>query len=104
MGRRRRATARKVQPDPRFNSIVVSKFVSNLMWEGKKSVAQLQELYAAFLERLQELLRVRAVLAYPQDVDMRKLLRKTTLKTVDEFSHYVHGTLTRRIIVVEPGR
>jgi small subunit ribosomal protein S7 len=53
MGRRRRATVRKVQPDPKFNSIVVSKFVSNLMWEGKKSVAQ-RILYGA-LERIETL-------------------------------------------------
>jgi len=53
MGRRRRATVRKVQPDPKFNSILVSKFVSNLMWEGKKSVAQ-RILYGA-LERIETL-------------------------------------------------
>ncbi|MBE0431981.1 30S ribosomal protein S7 [candidate division WOR-3 bacterium] len=40
MGRRRRAQVRKVQPDPKFNSMVVSKFINNLMWDGKRSVAQ----------------------------------------------------------------
>lgn len=40
MGRRRRAQIRKVQPDPKFNSIIVSKFINNLMWDGKRSVAQ----------------------------------------------------------------
>jgi small subunit ribosomal protein S7 len=40
MGRRRRATIRKVQPDPKFNSIVVSKFINNLLWDGKRSIAQ----------------------------------------------------------------
>lgn len=40
MGRRRRAQVRKVQPDPKFNSIIVSKFINNLMWDGKRSVAQ----------------------------------------------------------------
>lgn len=40
MGRRRRAQIRKVQPDPKFNSVLVSKFVNNLMWDGKKGVAQ----------------------------------------------------------------
>lgn len=46
MGRRRRAQIRKIQPDPKFNSIVVSKFVNNLVWDGKKSKAQ-QIFYAA---------------------------------------------------------
>ena len=40
MGRRRRAQIRKVQPDPKFNSILVSKFVNNLQWQGKRSTAQ----------------------------------------------------------------
>ncbi len=40
MGRRRRAQIRKVQPDPKFNSIVVSKFVNNLLWDGKRGTAQ----------------------------------------------------------------
>ncbi len=40
MGRRRRATVRKIQPDPKYNSVLVSKFINNLLWCGKRSVAQ----------------------------------------------------------------
>lgn len=53
MGRRRRAQIRKVQPDPKFNSIVVSKFVNNLMWDGKRSVAQ--RIFYGALERIEKL-------------------------------------------------
>jgi small subunit ribosomal protein S7 len=53
MGRRRRAQIRKIQPDPRFNSIVISKFINNLMWDGKRSVAQ-KILYGA-LERIEKM-------------------------------------------------
>ncbi len=38
--RRRRAPERKVQPDPIYNSELVSRFINNLMWDGKKSLAQ----------------------------------------------------------------
>jgi small subunit ribosomal protein S7 len=38
--RRRRAPERKVQPDPVYNSELVAKFINNLMWDGKKSLAQ----------------------------------------------------------------
>lgn len=38
---------RPIQPDARFGSIVISKFVNNLMWAGKKSVAQ-KLLYKSF--------------------------------------------------------
>lgn len=40
MGRRRRASVREVQPDPRYNSVLVAKFINDLMWAGKKTVAQ----------------------------------------------------------------
>jgi small subunit ribosomal protein S7 len=53
VGRRRRAQIRKVQPDPKFNSIVVSKFVNNLMWDGKRSVAQ--KIFYGALERIEKL-------------------------------------------------
>jgi len=32
------ASAQQLQPDPRFHSKLVSKFVNSLMWDGKKSV------------------------------------------------------------------
>lgn len=37
----RRKTAKKLEilPDPRFNEVVVTKFVNNLMYDGKKSLA-----------------------------------------------------------------
>jgi small subunit ribosomal protein S7 len=38
--RRKQAVKIELNPDPRYNSVLVSKFVNNLMFEGKKSVAQ----------------------------------------------------------------
>lgn len=37
--RRRRAKERRILPDPKFNDTLVTKFVNNLMQEGKKSTA-----------------------------------------------------------------
>jgi small subunit ribosomal protein S7 len=37
--RRRKAKKNPILPDPRFNEVVVTKFVNNLMYEGKKSTA-----------------------------------------------------------------
>jgi small subunit ribosomal protein S7 len=38
--RRKRADKREVLPDPKFNSILVTKFINGLMREGKRSVAE----------------------------------------------------------------
>ena len=37
----RKAQAKKLplSPDPRFNDVQVTRFVNNIMWEGKKSIA-----------------------------------------------------------------
>ncbi len=40
MPRRRVIDKRPIDPDPRFNSVLVSKFTNGLMERGKKSVAQ----------------------------------------------------------------
>jgi small subunit ribosomal protein S7 len=40
VSRRNKAVKRVVPPDPRFDSQTVSKFVSNLMYDGKKSCAE----------------------------------------------------------------
>jgi small subunit ribosomal protein S7 len=39
MGRKKKSIDRKVAPDPKYNSAVVSKFVNRMMWEGKRSVS-----------------------------------------------------------------
>ena len=40
MSRRSKSIKRPGPPDPRYDSQTVSKFVNNLMYEGKKSVAE----------------------------------------------------------------
>ena len=39
MSRRRRATKRKPVPDPKYNSVLLSKFINRVMLHGKKSIA-----------------------------------------------------------------
>ena len=40
MSRRRAASKREILPDPRFGDVVVTKFMNNMMYAGKKSVAE----------------------------------------------------------------
>ena len=47
MSRRRKAEKRPVLPDPKFKDVVVSKFMSCLMFDGKRSVAE-KIVYGAF--------------------------------------------------------
>ncbi len=45
--RKRRAEKRYIKPDPKFNDVLVSKFINAIMYDGKKSVAR-KVLYNAF--------------------------------------------------------
>ena len=40
MSRRHAAQKREILPDPKFGDLVLSKFINNLMLDGKKSVAE----------------------------------------------------------------
>ena len=50
MPRRRVAGKREVLPDPIYNSVVVTKFINGLMWEGKKTVAE--QIFYSAMEKL----------------------------------------------------
>ena len=47
MSRRHRAEKREVLPDPKFGDVVLSKFMNSLMYDGKKSIAEVI-VYGAF--------------------------------------------------------
>jgi len=40
MARRREAQKRKVSPDPKYNDILVGRFINNILRQGKKSLAE----------------------------------------------------------------
>ncbi|GHU39507.1 30S ribosomal protein S7 [Spirochaetia bacterium] len=38
MGRKKKSIDRGALPDPKYNSIIVTKFVGRMMWQGKRSI------------------------------------------------------------------
>lgn len=45
--RKRRAEKRYIKPDPKYNDVLVAKFINYLMWDGKKTAAR-KALYDSF--------------------------------------------------------
>jgi small subunit ribosomal protein S7 len=39
VGRKKKSVDRGILPDPKYNSVALSKFVNRMMWEGKRSVS-----------------------------------------------------------------
>ncbi|MBW2992196.1 hypothetical protein KY345_03185 [Candidatus Woesearchaeota archaeon] len=60
---------------------------------------RLEKLYLDFLENLGKILVKRAVLVFPFDV--KKLIRKSKLKIINEFDYYIHKSMTKKIYVLE---
>jgi len=56
MARRRKAQRREAIPDPKFHSTLVQKFVSGIMWDGKKNLAQ--RIFYAALEQAAKMVNV----------------------------------------------
>ena len=67
MSRRHRAEKREILPDPKFGNIVLSKFMNNLMLDGKKSVAE-SIVYGA-LDRVEDKLKRAPVEVFEEALD-----------------------------------
>jgi small subunit ribosomal protein S7 len=67
MSRRRKAERRELNPDPKFNDVVVSKFMNSIMKEGKKSVAE-RIVYGA-LDRMQSRAKSDPIQLFRQALD-----------------------------------
>src|SRR5246500_2427263 len=52
MSRDRTASAETLKPDPRYQSILASKFINCLMWQGKKGTAE--RIFYGALEQIQK--------------------------------------------------
>ena len=40
MSRKRKAPVRKIYPDPKYGSVVISKFINSIMYDGRRSTAE----------------------------------------------------------------
>ena len=67
MSRRHRADKREINPDPKFGDLIVSKFMNNLMLEGKKSVAE-TIVYGAF-DKIQSKMKQDPLAVFHQALD-----------------------------------
>lgn len=80
----RKARAKKhiLLPDPKFNDILVTRFVNNMMWEGKKSTA-----YAIFYNALDKV----EAKAQERGLDVWKKALNNVMPAVEVKSRRVGG-------------
>lgn len=71
MSRRRRAEKRKVDPDPKYNSIILAKFINKIMLDGKKSLSR-KIVYGALDKFAQKVKAENALEAFEQALENAK--------------------------------
>lgn len=70
----------------------------NLKIQKDNFKQNLEQFYLKFLKNLRKKLKKKAVIVFPNYVNYRRLLKTSKFKIENEFSNYVHGSLTRKIV------
>ena len=87
MSRRRKAEKRPVLPDPKFKDQVVSKFMSCLMFDGKRSVAE-KIVYKAF-EFIENNINEQPVKVFKKAIDKARPLAEVRSRRVGGANYQV---------------
>ena len=91
-----------------LNSNVISELHSGSWKKGRinKKIQKddftrdLEEFYLQFLKNLRKKLGKKAVIVFPDYANYRKLLKQSKFRIEFEFSNYVHGSLTRKMVKI----
>lgn len=93
--RKARAKKRIIEPDPKFNDVVVTKFINNMMYDGKKSIAA-QTFYEAM-----ELVEKRAS---EPGIEVWRRALNNVMPSVEVKSRRVGGSTFQVPVEVNPSR
>jgi len=96
MSRRRRATKRKIQPDPVYNSEVITKFINRVMLDGKKSLAR-KIVYSALEGFAKKVNAEDAIVAFEQAME-------NAMPTLEVKSRRIGGATYQVPIEIAPDR
>lgn len=96
MSRRRRATKRKTQPDPVYNSDIITKFINRVMLDGKKSIAR-KIVYSALENFAKKVNAENALEAFEQAME-------NAMPTLEVKSRRIGGATYQVPIEISPDR
>ena len=88
------ASRTQLRPDPKFDSLLASKFINCLMWDGKKSIAQ-GVFYRALDEMKKRVPDVEPIEAFTQAVENVKPYIEVRSKRVGGASYQVPMQVSR---------
>ena len=80
---------------------VENRLPRNRTGEKKDFYKNLEGFYLMFLKNLRKKLKKKAVIVFPNYVNYKKILKLSRFKIENEFSIYVHRSLTRKIVKIK---
>lgn len=87
MSRRKRAEQREVLPDPKYKSILVTKFINGLMQRGKKSVAE--KIFYSALDIIEEKTKKNGVEVFEKAIENVKPILEVRSRRVGGATYQV---------------
>ncbi len=96
MSRRRRAVKREMEPDPKYGSEVLAKFINKVMLDGKKSIAR-RMVYDALDQLAKKVKSDSPLLAFEQALENAK-------PSLEVKSRRIGGATYQVPIEIPPGR
>lgn len=78
--------------------------VTDLPYGKSTKKFEVEKLYLKFLKTLRKILRKKAVVVFPDNVNYKRLIKKAKLKILAEYDYYIHKSMSKRIVVIESGK
>ena len=88
-----------INEDARFINEKVDAIVTDLPYGKGSKVKNRDILYKEFLEKSSKLTK-NMVIIFPNFINHKKIISKTKWKIKNEFTEYIHKSLTRKIILL----
>ncbi|MFC1697815.1 DNA methyltransferase [Nanoarchaeota archaeon] len=68
---------------------------------NSQTTDKIEDLYADFMKVVENTLKFKAVIVFPDNVDYKSIIKKTKLKITNVFTIYLHKSLSKKIVVLE---
>ncbi len=76
--------------------------VTDLPYGKNTKTLDQKKFYSEFLKQLKKILKIRAVIVFPDFIKHKSLIKRANLKLKQEYTYYLHRTMSRTICVIEP--
>lgn len=76
--------------------------VTDLPYGKNTRTLDQKKFYSEFLKQLKKILKIRAVIVFPDFIKHKSLIKRANLKLKQEYNYYLHRTMSRTICIIEP--